>query len=158
LNGEVLMALGRAGTLLRFTAVWFVVTVGAFALGIHWGVLGVAVSYAISTTLIEPLRTYLTTRALGIPMTRFFRAFAGLAQATVFMAAVLIPTRVALVGAGVPAGARLALLVLLGCVAYAIGCLLRAPETMAELKRALRRRRRSATPPADALAPRFSQD
>ena len=83
LSGEVLLALGRAGTLLRFTALWFVATVGACALGLHWGIVGVAACTAVATTLVEPLRTYLTTRALGIPFLRFPKAFSGVAQATV---------------------------------------------------------------------------
>ena len=42
LNGEILLALGRAGTLLRFTMLWFAGTVVAFAVGVQFGVLGVA--------------------------------------------------------------------------------------------------------------------
>ena len=39
LNGEVLLALNRSGTLLRFTIFWFVCSVGAFAVGVQWGIL-----------------------------------------------------------------------------------------------------------------------
>ncbi len=47
LNGEVLLALDRSGWLLRFTMLWFVGSVGAFVLGVQWGVLGVATCYAV---------------------------------------------------------------------------------------------------------------
>ena len=104
LNGEVLLALNQAGTLFRFTAFWFVATVAAFAVGIHWGIVGVAVCYAIVTTLLEPLRAYLTTRALGIPLWRFVRSLGGVAQGTAVMVAALLPTRAALQTLGLPAG------------------------------------------------------
>ena len=57
LNGEVLLALNRSGTLLRFTILWFVCSVGAFAVGLQWGILGVATCYAVVTIVIEPIRT-----------------------------------------------------------------------------------------------------
>ena len=76
LSGEVLLALNRAGTLFRFTMLWFVGNVVAFVVGLHWGILGVATAYAIATVLIEPVRAYATTRALGIPLWRFLGAFA----------------------------------------------------------------------------------
>jgi len=138
LNGEVLLALNRARTLFRFTAFWFVVTLGAFAVGLPWGVKGVAVSYAISTTLVEPVRAYITTRALGIPLMRFVGSFSGVAQATAIMAVVLLPARAALVSAAVPSAAQLAVLVVLGTGVFAAGCLLRAPDVMLELRRVLR--------------------
>ena len=147
LNGEVLLSLNRARTLFRFTAFWFVVTVGAFALGLHWGILGVAVCYALATTVVEPIRAYITTRALGIPLRRFLGSFSGVAQATAIMAVVLLPARQALIAVGVPAAGQLAALVLLGTGVFTIGCMLRAPEVMLELRRVLRGRRQQ--PPTE---------
>jgi len=141
LSGEVLLSLNRASTLFRFTALWFVVTLGAFALGLRWGIVGVAVCYAVAATLLEPLRAYITTRALGIPVLRFFGSLSGVAQATVIMAAVLLPARAALAATHIPQAGLLAVLVLLGTAVFVVGCLLRAPEVMLELRSALRRRR-----------------
>lgn len=140
LSGEVLLALNRAGTLLRFTMLWFVGSVGAFVLGLHWGILGVATSYAVATALIEPVRTYVTTRALGIPVRRFVGSLSGVAQATAAMAVIVLGARAALVAAGVPAAARLVLLALLGAGVYAAACLWRAPEVTLEIKSAIGRR------------------
>ena len=83
LNGEILMAVGRANVLFRFTIVWFVGTLGAVAFGIQWGIVGVATCYTVVIALIEPLNAYLTARALGVPVSRFFGALGGVAQATV---------------------------------------------------------------------------
>jgi O-antigen/teichoic acid export membrane protein len=141
LNGEVLLALNRSGTLLRFTMLSFVGSVIAFVAGLPWGIVGVATAYAIATALIEPVRTYLTTRALGISFWRFVGAFRGITEATVVMAGATFTARTALVTAGVPAAARLVLVVALGAVVYVAVCLWRAPEVTVEIRGALRRRR-----------------
>jgi O-antigen/teichoic acid export membrane protein len=144
LTGEVLLALGRASWLLRFTGLWFVASLGSFALGVQWGVLGVAACYLAATLLVEPVRTYLTARALGVSPWRIVLALGGVAQATALMGAAVLGTRMALVAAGVPTAARLALLVLLGALVYGAACLWRAPEVRAELMVAVRRRRAPA--------------
>ena len=142
LSGEVLLAVNRAGTLLRFTMLWFAASVGAFALGLHWGILGVAALYAVATIAVEPVRTYLTTRALGIPFRSFVAAFSGVAQAAAVMAVALLAARSALVEAGVSAAPRLVLLVLIGVAAYVAVFLWRAPETTREITSVIGRRGR----------------
>ncbi len=147
LNGEVLMALNRAGTLFRFTIVWFVGSVAAFAVGIHWGVIGVATCYAAATVLIEPLRTYLTASALGISPWRFVRSLAGIAQASAAMAIALLVLRSALIALGVSPAPRLVLLVALGAAVYTASCAWRAPEITLEIRRAIAGRRAAARAP-----------
>jgi hypothetical protein len=100
--------------------------------------------------VIEPVRTYLTSRALGISPWRFVRAFSGVGQAAAVMAAVLLAVRPALTAAGTPTAARLILLIALGAVAYVAGCLWRAPELTSEIKNALRRRTATAIAPMQA--------
>jgi polysaccharide transporter, PST family len=146
LSGEVLLAVGRAGWLLRFTLLSFVSAVVAFAVGVHWGIVGVATSYVVATALVEPVRTWLASRALGISPWRFYAALAGVAQATALMAAALLGTRAALVAAGAQPFPRLIVLVLVGGAAYVVGCLWRAPELAHELRRVLRRGRPLAAP------------
>lgn len=146
LTGEVLLALNRAGTLFRFTAVWFAASVGAFAIGVEWGIVGVATAYAVATALLEPLRAYLATRALGISVWRFVRSVGGVVQATAAMAAVVMAARAALLAVGVPAAARLVLLVVLGAAAYVAACLWRAPELSREIRSVASRRRGAVAP------------
>ena len=95
---------------------------------LQWGVLGVAACYAIATALLEPLRAYLTTRALGIPLRRFVAAFGGVVQASALMALVVFLLRQALISAGFEPAARLLLLVPVGVAAYVAACVVRAPE------------------------------
>jgi O-antigen/teichoic acid export membrane protein len=148
LNGEVLFALDRAGTFLRFTILWFVGTTAALAVGLHWGIVGVAACYAFVSLLLEPIRAYITTSALGISVWRFVGSFSGVAQATAVMAASVLGLRAALVAAETPAAVRLAVLVAAGAAVYAVACLWRAPEIAAEIRKVRRR-----TKPAPAPRP-----
>src|SRR5690348_10705676 len=52
LNWSVLQAVGRPGRLLAFMAFSTVLTVGAFALGLIWGVVGVAGLYALARAIV----------------------------------------------------------------------------------------------------------
>ena len=141
LSAEVLLALNRAGTLFRFTLLWFAASVAAFAVGVHWGIMGVAVSFTAATFLIEPVRLYCTSDALGISMFRLVLALRGVAEATAVMAGVLIATRGALVAVHAPAGVRLLALIAVGAGTYLAACLWRAPEIADEIGDTLRRRK-----------------
>ena len=143
LCGEVLLALGHANWLLRFTALWFVASLASFAVGVRWGVVGVAACYALATVLVEPVRTYLAARALGVSPWRLVVALSGVAQAAALMAGALLVARSALVAASVPSVARLAILVVTGSVVYVACCLWRAPEVSSEIRSALGGRRRT---------------
>jgi O-antigen/teichoic acid export membrane protein len=147
LNGEVLLALNRAGTLLKFTAFWFVGTVGAIVLGLHWGILGVATCYAVATVFVESVRAKLAARALGISVWRFVGALGGIAQATAMMAVTIFVARELFIAAGLPAAARLVALIALGAGVYSACCAWRAPEVTAEVRGVIGRRR-EAKPPA----------
>jgi O-antigen/teichoic acid export membrane protein len=154
LCGEVLLALGRANWLFRFTALWFVATLVSVAIGLQWGVIGVAACYAIATLLVEPVRTYITARALGTSPWSFVTALAGVTQAALLMAGFLLVARSALVVLDVPAAARLVALVAAGGAVYVVACLWRAPEVVSEIRIAIGRRRRPAPPaPAPMDAP-----
>jgi polysaccharide transporter, PST family len=153
LNGEILLALGKASWLLGFTALWFVGSLTSFLIGVHWGIIGVAVAYAAVTTVIEPVRAYLACRALGFPLWRFAAAFGGVAQATAIMGVAVIAAREALVAQDVPDAVTLVLLVALGAVVYVPCCLWRAPEIGDLMKGLAARRRKAATP----VEPRLSE-
>jgi len=154
LNGEILLALGRARTLFWFTALWFAGTVVAFAVGIQWGVLGVAACYVAVILLIEPLRTYLACRALEMSMWRLVGALGGVAQATAVMALAVLATRELLIAQGTPAGIQLLAAIGVGILAYVPACAWRAPDVVDELRRIRPRRGdRPAVAAISAAAP-----
>ena len=145
LNSSVLQARNRTQDLLRYGIVVCTASLSAFVVGLNWGLIGVAVAYAISSTIVEPYYTWLTARCLGLSFFAFPRALAGVAQAAVGMAATVELVRMGLLTGGVPAAPRLGLLVLTGLVAYVPLALWRVPELRGFLTR-LRLRGGSAAP------------
>jgi lipopolysaccharide exporter len=113
----------------------------AFALGLHWGVVGVATAYAISTTLVEPWQTVLAARCLGVSPAVFFRAVGSVFVAAGGMCAVVVAVRAGLVDAGVAPVARLAACIAVGVVVYTGLCLWRVPQIAQEVRALLHRRR-----------------
>jgi O-antigen/teichoic acid export membrane protein len=147
LNSSVLQACDRTATLLRYSVVVLAASVIAFAGGLHWGIVGVAAGYAISSSVIEPYYAWLTARVLDVSAATYFRSLAGVVQATAGMAGVLLLTKGFVLPDHLPAGARLAILVGLGFVTFASLAAWRVPELRSDL-RGLRRR----STPAPAAA------
>ena len=131
---DILMARDRTPTLFRYSLFFCTAHVVAFVIGLHWGIIGVAAAYAISSTFVEPVLTVITARALGVSPWVPVRSLVGVAQAAALMAAAVLATRLGLVAAGVPAGARLALTTLVGVVVFGAACLWREPELKPEVR------------------------
>jgi O-antigen/teichoic acid export membrane protein len=146
LNVDILMARNRTRTILKFSLVLTTAHLTAFAIGLQWGVTGVAAAYAVSTTLVEPFQTVLAARALGVSPMVFFSAVGRVFQAAVGMCAVVWALRVGLVDAGVPAFGRLVLCSAAGVASYVALCAWRVPEVAAELRGVAQRRARAGTP------------
>jgi O-antigen/teichoic acid export membrane protein len=138
MNGDILQALDRTGSLARYSFLFFSAHLLAFAIGVHWGIVGVATAYAISSTIIEPIFAFVTCRALGVSPLELTRALSGVAQAALAMAAIVLLTDQLVLTPEVPAGARLACLVTEGAIAFALLGLWRAPELVADLRALLR--------------------
>jgi O-antigen/teichoic acid export membrane protein len=149
LNSNILQALDRTHTLLRYSIVFFAAHFLAFVIGLNWGVVGVAACYAVSTAFVEPLYAWLTARALGCSVMTVARNLSGVAVAAVAMLATLVLSRAFLIDAGLGAGLRLALLVPLGAAIYALFSVWTAHEVITEI-RTLGRRGARETPAAQA--------
>jgi O-antigen/teichoic acid export membrane protein len=139
MNGTILRAVDRTRTLLRYSVVVLVASTIAFVVGLPWGVVGVAAAYAISSTIIEPYYTWLTTRAVGMSLLDFGRNFGGIVQAAVIMLVAVLLAKSTLVDAGLGDAPRLLALVLVGVLIYGACVAWRAPEVLEELD-GLRRR------------------
>jgi O-antigen/teichoic acid export membrane protein len=147
-NVDILMARDRTSTLLGYSLGFTVAHITAFVIGLHWGITGVAVAYAISSTLVEPVLTYLTARALDVSPFTTLRALLGVGRAAIVMAGAVLLARVALVDAGVAPGPRLAICVAVGAVVFLALCAWWAPEVRRDVLSLVRRSR----PPAPAVA------
>ena len=140
LNSSILQARDRTRDLLVYSVIIVIGSIGAFAGGLPWGIVGVATAYAAMSTVVEPYYMWLTARTLEVSFFALPRALAGVVQATVGMALVVVPLRVELVDLGVPAPVRLVLVVVCGALVYAPLALWRVPELRAALTSVRRRR------------------
>jgi O-antigen/teichoic acid export membrane protein len=136
---SVLLALERTAWLFRFTVVATVVCVTAFAVGVQWGIVGVAVGYAIASTALTPFYLAMPLRLTGIPASRFLGAISGVVLAAVLMAGSLYALR-ELALDSMPPALRLAILVAAGVAIYLPLAAWRVPEARAELRGLGRRR------------------
>jgi O-antigen/teichoic acid export membrane protein len=143
LNSTVLQACDRTRDMLRYSVIVSVGSLAAFVIGLHWGVVGVAAAYALSSTVIEPYYTWLTTRALGISILDFGRALAGVVEACVVMGAAVLAARLALTHAGVATPARLGLEILVGIAVYLPVCRWREPLVEFEIRDVIAHRKAS---------------
>jgi O-antigen/teichoic acid export membrane protein len=140
LGQRILTALDRTRTILVFTIVECAVTVPAFAVGLHWGIVGVATCYSIVTIPLYLGFLGLTMRALHVTLAAVLRSIRGVLLATLVLAAVCLPVRIMLVHAGQAPWLRLLAVALLGSVVFAGVTMVAQPEVVDEF-RALRRRR-----------------
>ncbi len=140
LNWSVLQAVGRPGLLLRFMVFSTVLLVGGFAVGLHWGVVGVAAVTAFTRTAVVVCYAAVTSRALRMPVSSFVSHAASVFSLAVPMAIGVFVVRIGLVHAGVGPGARLAVLVPLGACLYGAGIAWRGRDLASDASAILLRR------------------
>jgi O-antigen/teichoic acid export membrane protein len=140
LNWSVIQAFGKAGLLLRFMIFACVVTVGAFVIGLQWGIVGVATSFAVSRVVVLIVNTRVTCRTAGVAISAFTRSLSGVLALSLAMAAAVYGGRLALLRMDVPAADRLLILVVLGASLYAVLVWWRTPDLVAEARALLQRR------------------
>jgi O-antigen/teichoic acid export membrane protein len=150
LNGEVLLARGRAGTLLRFTVLWFAASLVAFVIGLQWGIVGVAACYAVACAIVEPVNALLTARSVATPLRRFVGALAGVALAAALMGGAVFVARELLVSQDVAPLLRLVALIVVGIAVYVPIVARTAPELREEIRGIRGRRSRPSEPPMTA--------
>lgn len=134
LNSTILQACDVTGDLLRYSVIVTVASIAAFAVGLHWGIVGVAVAFAISSTIVEPYYTLLTVRPLGISILALPRALRRVIEASIAMALAVLATRVLLVSLGTPPGERLGIEIAIGCIVYLPLVWWREPNLRRELQ------------------------
>jgi hypothetical protein len=135
-----MQSLGRAGTSLRLRLFSVPLTLVAFAVGLHWGVVGVAGFYALARFIILLVSVFVTARAIGFPLRLFAERIAGVAGHCLVMTLCVYAARIGLVDAGVGPAPRLFLLVLIGTVVYGGIISWRDPGLVRELRGFVARR------------------
>lgn len=145
LNWSVLQAVGDSGRLLRFMSFSTLITVGAFVIGLRWGVVGVAGLYAVARAVVGVAYAWTTSRRVGLPLLDYARGVARVARLALPMAVLTYGLRLELVALGVPAGLRLVVVTVVGSAAYLLLVRWRAPDLLEQISRMLVPRLRSAS-------------
>ncbi len=140
-NGQVYQALGKPGLFLRFTCFATAVMVSAFVVGLKWGVVGVAASYAVARTIMLIVNSVQMSRLLDFDLWRMTRSYLAILCRAAAMGMVVFAARRALLDFGLPVGVRLVVLIVGGTLAYLALTLLFAPEVVRDLRDGLLRRR-----------------
>jgi O-antigen/teichoic acid export membrane protein len=142
LNHSILQALDRAGALLAFMIFSTTLTISSFAVGLHWGVVGVAAGFAVARTTVLPVFTIICCRAAQIRAVAFEKSIRPVLEVSAAMGLVAYAVRLALIDAGVEAGIRLAAVVSVGAAAYLGLVIWRERELITEIVTLARRRGR----------------
>ena len=138
ISTDILQARGQANTIFRFSILFTVTHTAGFVVGLQWGVVGVAVAYAVTSILVEPIYTVLTARSIGVSPWLVVRGLRGVFEASALMTAAVLLARVGLLELGFPAGARLVLCAGLGALVFLAASAWRAPDAWADLRGILR--------------------
>jgi ABC-type uncharacterized transport system permease subunit len=92
--------------------------VPAYAVGLKWGILGVATGHLVATAVMNPIAYRLLASATGIRLGELWDALSTSVVGSAIMAAALAPAKWALKTAGLSPVPTLVLLVGLGVVVY----------------------------------------
>lgn len=147
LGQRVLGAVDRTEVILRFSICEGCMTVAAFAVGVQWGVVGVAVAYLVVSLPLQIVFVGLTARTVGVSAVRLLRALSGVAAATAVMLAACEVTRLLLLNAHVGPAPRFVLVVVVGILTYAPACFLLEPRVVREIRDVRSRRPRAQAVP-----------
>lgn len=118
LNYGVLQASGAAKQLLRYSGLSSIVTVGGFVVGLHWGVVGVAGSFAVARLVLLVPYTAITGTVTRVSFAAFWRSTWRVIAAATVMSGCVLCIRLGFGAAHVPAAVRLCLEIFVGFGSY----------------------------------------
>jgi O-antigen/teichoic acid export membrane protein len=144
-NGQVYQALGLPGLFLRFMVFSTGVTFSAFVIGLHWGVSGVAASFAVARTIVLVANTIQMSRLVELGLWRTLYSYLAVIWRAGAMAASVYAGRMALHHAGLAIAPRLVVISVGGAIFYFALTAVAAPELVRDLRNGLRGRVSAAT-------------
>ena len=140
LHTAILVARGEGSTLLRLTFWSSMVRWASIVIGLPWGIVGVAASYAVVRWLLVVPSTWFTTRAVSFSFLAALRAGTGSLPAAVAAAAVGFGVRQVLLQIDTPQAARLIIAAGAMLVAYAAILMTTSPFLIHEMLRLVRKK------------------
>ncbi|HET8679350.1 MAG TPA: lipopolysaccharide biosynthesis protein [bacterium] len=118
LGPSALQAMGRTDLHMRWALLSVFLYLPAFAIGLRWGILGVATGYLIATMVLTPIQWGFVARVIGVTVRDLWTAVSPSVIGSVAMTALVLPARLVLIESAVPKVVTLTVLVLLGVAAY----------------------------------------
>jgi len=149
LADNVLLSLDKANLVFRLRLLNTVLAIGAFVVGLQWGVVGVAASYAVVTIPMNLWRVFLANMYLGVSLPRFARSLARTVEASLGMALICWFARVGLSDGNARPWVQLVVVVATGIVVYGAWTYLRNREVVDDFVSLIARRRRKSDSAAE---------
>lgn len=134
LNWAVLQAQGKAGLMFRVNVMSTAVIVAGFAIGLQWGVVGVAAGYAIAKWVLVVPDTWITGRPLSTRVWTALRTSGSAVPLAGVAALIAYGVRAGLLAGGVGTAYRLVLVLAVAGLAYVGLIAAAAPELIEEVK------------------------
>lgn len=135
--GQLFLARGRSALRTWWSVIYAVVFVGAFLVGVHWGILGVAVAYGIVMVPILVIAFWLALRLVSLRLIDLWRVLRSTMLAAALMALLVFGLRLGLETAGMGQVLVLCLCVPTGVAAYIAALRWLQPEALADVHRML---------------------
>ena len=129
---------GRTDLNFAWSALSLAVAAPGFVIGLHWGIRGVAVSVAITSTLLGIGHVRLAGRVIGIGLWDMTKVIAPLVGCSAVLAATWLLTRAGLAAIDTPSLLMVTVASLAGVAAYAGSVYTLAPQTSAAVQQMIR--------------------
>ncbi len=142
LDWSLLVVRAKVRTLLRLSLLVTATVIGAVAIGLQWGIVGVAVAYAIAMWTLALPTMWITTRAGSVRFSETLRAATSCLPFALASALAGYGVRRGLLEVGTPVGLRIVATAATITSVYVAGAWLGSPPLRAEIKRAADRARR----------------
>ena len=138
LHWSVLQARGEAASLLRITLLSAFVMWTAFAVGLQWGIVGVAVLYAVGRWLLVVPIILMMSRAVSFDFWAALRAGTATLPVSLAAAAVAFARRPLLLEIEVPELARVVAVTAIMVICYGAMLMVVAPSLVRDVKQVVR--------------------
>jgi O-antigen/teichoic acid export membrane protein len=133
-NTAVFQALGRTRAMLRWTMFATALNIAGFVIGVNRGALGVAVAFALTNLLAQPVNLVLAARAVGVSVGRFCSEFLPIGRAFGVVAVVAVALHELVGWAGGAAAVRIVVVSGGALAAYFVTLVFHVADVQSDLK------------------------
>lgn len=135
--GTIYLSQGRADLQMKYAIIFAPIVIGAFFIGVHWGIEGVAAAYAIATLCIWIWSHKIANGLINLQLAPFLRELLPAARASALMCGVLVclfAVQVYVLGGSFAAHFQLMVMIPVGTVTYVCAIARLNPNSLRELR------------------------